>query len=143
MTDVETSANLKVQQANRLAQFFETFSLLSLTLIICGFLLLESVHLLLWTIFFSVTAAGSLLLAVRYRFLAVRRYRSVYFDISDQRLHTLEVTKIPADVLPHLQLFAGKRIRGEGRFFNRLADAVGSERSAEVKARIFKYTHVD
>ena len=142
--DFENSVNIKVQKANHLAQFFQTLCMLSLTLVVGGYFLLQNgFWFLAWTAICLILAAVSFILAIDLGLKALNVYCSTPFEISNQRLGTLDEIKIPADVMFALGRFRRGHYIGEGRFFYLVAKRVGTERCAEFRDKIFKYLKVD
>lgn len=142
-TDVENSVNGRVQKANHLAQFFQTLCMLSLTLVVGGYFVLQDPFwFTVWTVSWLVIAMVAFSFALHHGVQALEVYRTTKFEINDQRLGTLRITKTPVDVMTALESLPPGKYTGEGEFFNQLADMVGTERCAELRPKIFKYTKV-
>ena len=142
--DFENSVNIKVQKANHMAQFFQTLCILCLTLVVGGFVLLENGRwFVVWTIICVTFAAASFVFAIYLGLKAVKIYSTTRFAVSDQRLATLIATEMPVDVVRAMERFERGKYKGEGRFFYLVASRVGTERCAELRDKIFKYTKVD
>lgn len=144
MNNIEKSVNPKVQNANRLSQFFQIFTLLSLVLSFYGYVLIKTpFRFSLWIIVWLSVGGISFLLAVRFQSIAIFEYRKARFNFSSARLHTLQVLKTPLDVMAQLKKLKGTRLRDEGELIAKLKRMMGSERCEEMRATIFKYTKVD
>ena len=144
MSSLDKSVNPRVQNANRLSQFFQIFTLLSLVLSFYGYVLIETpLRFSVWIIVWLIGGAISFLLAVRYQIVAITAYRKARFHFSVRRLHTLSVLNTPEDVMTHLETLRGRKIRDEGKLFARLNRMMGSERCEEMRAAVFKYTKVE
>lgn len=143
MSNIEKSVNPKVQNANRLSQFFQIFTLLSLVLIVCGFVRIETSRpFWIWlTVWFTLVII-SFVLAIKYQIAAIKAYQKPVFNFSPRRLHTLQVLQTPPDVMTELAKLQGKKIRGEDNLVAKLNRMIGSERCEEFRAIVFKYTKV-
>jgi hypothetical protein len=144
MSSIQNSANPKVQNANRRSQFFEILALLSLVLIVCGWVRIDiRFQFWVWTMGWSTLLVISTSRAIRYQMLAITAYRNARFNFTPERMHTLAVLQTPEDVMLHLKKLTGETFQGEEELFAKLTELMGSERCAEIGATVFKYTKLD
>ena len=142
MNLLEESDNPVVQKSNRTRQIYEVGVLLFLTLAICGIFVLQGWVLILWSGLCLFVATSSYLLALRACNAAIREYCNAKYEIGCSRLRTLEAVGVPKDVTAFLSGSVEKEFKNEGELSAHLQEALGPERTREVKSVILKYARV-
>ena len=140
MYNIEDSENPQVQKSNRKRHLWEVATLVLLTLLVSGFFVLQGSLLAILTSLCLGFAAFAFLRAMAHSQAAISAYRSVKFQITPQRLNTLQVVGVATDVTSYLAQFQGRIYKGEQKFFRRLEKGLGEARTREVRSTVFKYT---
>jgi|GEM_PF-5510901 len=137
---VQNSVNPQVQKLNNLGQFCETLVLLSLTLIICGFIIInDGPQLLMWSSFWLIVMVLSFLGAWRMAARAIDTYKSAKFRITEQSRKALRAHKVPKELTESLANIGDKVVCGEDEFFLQVESAIGFQWCKEHKQAIFTY----
>jgi hypothetical protein len=145
-----------------LGSFFEALFVLSLTFIAFGFYVMSryDAFQVVWLLCVACLALLVALTVVSYRRavkfnLKSRQADSLAerlssYEVTDQRIKTLEVISVPADVLDCLRGMlgngnngngsSGRVFNGEGDFVVELEEKLGPERTREFEEVILKYT---
>ena len=141
MSRVENSINPRVQTANGRAQFCETLVLLSVTLLLCGLLVLDDATYLIWWALLCITASVLFFYAAfRFSHAALEVYESTRYVITHQTIRTLEAIEAPRDLRACLEDLGAREFNCERDFLKKLNRSLGSARCEELKGTIFKYT---
>ena len=141
MKEISESVNPIVIRLNGYRQFCELLSLLSLTIAVCGFLILEGWW--RWQWLFGWLSMLVFCVGAAYYFgrKAILEFIDAEFSLTRQRLLTLQATQAPEDLMECLRDLCPAKFRGEQHYFRQLSKTLTPVRCDELKNIIFKYTY--
>lgn len=141
MKEISESVNPIVIRYNGYRQFCELLSLLSLTIGLCGFLILEGAWSWQWLFGWLFVLVFCLGAAFYFGRKAILEFIDAEFRITPQSLLTLQATRAPRDLRQCLEDLCPAKFRGEQYYFRQLSKTLTPVRCDELKNIIFKYTY--